>query len=239
MEALNQYLIQIASLFGYKYDDSFFDYLKSISTPNLTVCGKEIKEGDGGWKCEDCEIYNSIYCNECFVKEKHIGHKTYFNPAVTGFCDCGVNTVIKPKGFCDKHKGDFENMNDLMDYIKSSINDKFLNDINNIFNNIFLLFIEKIKNLNDIGYEGKKEEDYDDEIYKMIETLEIFGNKLYINNLSLFYLFTLKFNENFPYETNHQCFYFDENKNLISFIKKDKEIKHTCICPFMQIIIYI
>ena len=133
-------------------------------------------------------------------------------------------------------------MNDLMDYIKSSINDKFLNDINNIFNNIFLLFIEKIKNLNDIDYEEEKEEDYDDyddEIYKMIETLEIFGNKLYINNLSLFYLFTLKLTENFPYEANHQCFYFDENKNLISFIKRDKEIKHACICPFMQIIIYI
>ena len=240
MEALNQYLIEFASLFGYKYDDSFFDYLKSISTPNLTVCGKEIKEGDGGWKCEDCElITNSIFCNECFIKEKHIGHKTYFNPAVTGFCDCGINTTIKPEGFCDKHKGDFKNMNDLMDYIKSSINDKFLNDINNIFNNIFLLFIEKIKNLNDIGYEEKKEENYDDEIYKMIETLEIFGDKLYTNNLSLFYLFTLKFTENFPYEANHQCFYFDENKNLISFIKKDKEIKHTCICPFMQIIIYI
>ena len=43
MEALNQYLTEFASLFEYKYDDSFFDYLKSISTPNLTICGKEIK----------------------------------------------------------------------------------------------------------------------------------------------------------------------------------------------------
>ena len=34
-------------------------------------------------------------------------------------------------------------------------------------------------------------------------------------------------------------FSYDENKNLVTFIKKDKEKKHNCICPFMQVMIYV
>ena len=56
METLENYFAELASLFGYKYDDLFFDYLKSISVPNSTACGKEIIEGDGGWSCEDCSL---------------------------------------------------------------------------------------------------------------------------------------------------------------------------------------
>ena len=240
MEALKLYFIEFASLFGYKYDDSFFGYLKSISTLNSTSCGKEIKVGDGGWKCRDCEIYDTtIICNECFIKEKHIGHKIYFNPGAYGFCDCGDNTYLKQEGFCDKHKGFFDNRNDLMDFIELSINKQLIKNIDAIFNKIFLLFIEKIKNLIDINYEEEKEENNDDEIFKMFESITIFGDKLYKTNLSLFYLFALKFTENFPYETKHQCFYYDENNNLITFIKRDKEAKHICICPFMQVMIYV
>ena len=35
MEKLDANLSELASLFGYKYDDSFFEYLKSISVPIL------------------------------------------------------------------------------------------------------------------------------------------------------------------------------------------------------------
>ena len=64
MDKLEFYLIKISQIFGYnKYDDSFFEYLKSISIPNTTKCGKEIKEGEGGWKCQDCEFSTlTIYC---------------------------------------------------------------------------------------------------------------------------------------------------------------------------------
>ena len=137
MEKLETYLSDLASLFEHKYDDSFFEYLKSISVPNTTTCGKQINLGDGGWKCKDCELDTySIYCNECFIKEKHIGHEIFFNPGANGYCDCGVNLVLKPEGFCDKHKGDYDNMKDLMDFIKSSINEKLLDNINDIFNKI-------------------------------------------------------------------------------------------------------
>ena len=232
------YFLELASLFGYKYDDTFFDYLKSISIQNTATCGKLIEEGGGGWKCKDCELQNSsLYCIDCFIKQKHLGHDIYFNPRASGFCDCGVNLVLKPEGFCDKHKGDYTNMKDLMDFIKSSIDEKLLDNINNIFNKIILLFIDRIKNLKD----DKEEEDEEDgaEIYKMFDSLEIFIDKIYKNNLGLFYFFTLKFTENFPYETNHKCFSYDENKNLVTFINKDTEQKHTCICPFMQVMIYV
>ena len=232
MDKLEFYLIKISQIFGYnKYDDSFFDYLKSISIPNTTKCGKEIKEGEGGWKCQDCEFSTlTIYCKECFIKEKHIGHKIFYNSTVNGFCDCGDKSILKKEGFCDKHKGDYDNMNDLMKFIKKNIPEKFISLINFILNKICLLFIDKIKFVN------KK---IDDELFKMIDSLELFCNKLYKSNFGLFYLVTLKFTENFPYKTNHKCFYYDENKNLITFIKKDKYSKHNCICHFLQIIFYL
>ena len=235
MEKLQMYFIEISEIFGYKYDDFFFDYLKSISKPNTSKCGKEIIKGEGGWKCEDCELDTySIYCNNCFTKEKHKNHKVYFNPSGIGFCDCGDNSVIKPEGFCDKHKGDFDNMKDLKNFIKSSIPENLLYSINNVLNKIFLLFIEKIKDISNLNDEIKE-----NEIYKMFDCLEIFCDKLSQNNLSLFYFVTLKFTENFPYETKHKCFYYDENKNLVTFIKKENDKSHICICPFMQVMIYI
>ena len=231
MEKLQLHLIEIAEIFGYKHYDSFLDYLKSISIPNSTSCGKEIKRGDGGWKCRDCELDTfSIYCNECFVKEKHIGHKIFYNPGANGFCDCGERLILKKEGFCDKHSGDYDNMNDLMNFIKKNIPEKFISSISDILNKIILLFIDKIKDLN---------KENEDEIFKMLDSLELFCDKLYKTNLGLFYLVTLKFTENFPYETNHKCFYYDENKNLITFIKKDENEKHTCICHFFQVMIYI
>ena len=242
MEKLENNFSELASLFGYKYNDSFFEYLKSISVPNTTMCGKQIKLGDGCWKCRNCElIKNSIICNDCFVREKHIGHEILFNPGEYGICDCGDNSVFKPEGFCDKHKGDFDNMKDLIDFIKSSINEKLLGKINDIFNKIILIFIDKIKNLDDekkAKEEDERKKKEDEELYKMIDYLEIFCNKLYKSNLSLFYFFTLKLTENFPYEVNHNCFYYDDNKKLITFIKKDKEENHSCICPFLYVMIF-
>lgn len=78
------------------------------------------------------------------MKEKHKGHEIYFYPSASGVCDCGDDTVLKREGFCDRHKGDYDNMKDLMNYIKSSIEEKLLNNINEIFNKIFLLFIDQM-----------------------------------------------------------------------------------------------
>ena len=190
MKQLVTNISELTELFGYKNDDLFFEYLKSISKPNTTVCRKAFLEGDGCWKCKDCELdYNSIYCKDCFIKEKHLGHEVYFDPGKKGYCDCGDKLALKSEGFCDKHKGEYNNMKDLMDFIKSSIDEKLLDNINNIFNKIFLVFIDKIKDLVDEKENGKNE----DEIYKMFDYLDEFCVKLHKNNLSLFYLLTLKF----------------------------------------------
>ena len=145
MEKLKDYINDIAKLFGFEYNDEFFAYLKEISKPNNRLCHKEIKEGEGGWKCLDCEIdESSLLCNDCMNKsrDKHKGHKVIFDPTNFGFCDCGDQRTYIKEGFCTEHKGAFTNMNDLMSFIQLSINEQLLNNINPILNKIFQLFIE-------------------------------------------------------------------------------------------------
>ena len=106
MEKLKQNLNEIAKLFGYEYNDSFFLYLKSIAKPNNQVCNRHIHEGEGGWKCFDCELdQTSLICKDCFnkMKEFHKYHKTKFQPNISGYCDCGDSNVIIKNSFCPDH----------------------------------------------------------------------------------------------------------------------------------------
>ena len=69
MDTLYSNLVQIAEVFGYKYTEHFFYYLNSISKPNNRLCGKEIKKGEGGFRCLDCSLLtNAIIYNPCFNK---------------------------------------------------------------------------------------------------------------------------------------------------------------------------
>ena len=55
-------------------------YIESISIPNKCVCAGVI-ETIPGWRCNDCSKYgNTIYCNDCYLKSKHLhkNHKVYF-----------------------------------------------------------------------------------------------------------------------------------------------------------------
>ena len=61
----------------------------------------------------------------------------------------------------------------------------------------------------------------EDELFDMIDKLINFVSNLYKNNLGLFYFVTLKFTENFPFDTNHNCFNYDEEKNLIVTIDEN------------------
>ena len=73
----------------------------------------------------------------------------------------------------------------------------------------------------------------------MFDELLLFVSKLYESNLGFFYLVVLKFTKNYPFETNHKCFKYDENENKIAIIKENKEEKHICTCPFFQVMIYL
>ena len=239
MDELTTILNEISKLFGYDYNDSFFEYLKTISKPNNQVCNKAVKMGEGGYKCLDCEIDSlSLICCDCFNnnKEKHKGHKVVFHPENYGYCDCGDPNTIKKEGFCPDHQGPFTNEKSIMDFIQSCLSIE-INQLNPVLNKIFVLFIDKIKNIN--KYEDKEQYIKFDELFIMIDCFYQLCSKLYKCNLGFFYLVTLKCTENFPFETNHKCFSYNEEEKLIKLIPKNKSETHKCICPFFQILINI
>ena len=257
MEKLKQNLEEIAKTFGYDYNDSFFSYLKSISKENKQVCNRHVAKGEGGWKCIDCELDTLILiCNDCFNKSKefHKGHRIIFNPNSSGYCDCGDPNVLIKEGFCPDHRGTIDNQKDLIKFIKESIDENILNKLNPLLDDIFLLLIEKIGILskaqideNEMEEEKENEEEKEKEkekeiikkeLFSMIGELISFCSNLYKNNLGLFYFVTLKFTENYPFETNHKCFKYDEEENSLIIIKENSSEKHKCICPFFQLIIY-
>jgi len=161
------------------------------------------------------------------------------NQNYLGF-DCGNPNLVKKSSFCSYHTGPFTNENEIMNFIYCSVNKHLLKKINPLLNNIFYLLIEKIDILFNKVFENKEENKIlEDEIYSMIDELISFVSKLYEHNLGLFYYVSFKFNENFPFETNHKCFKFNERDNQIILIKENNKEKHICICPFFQVLIYV
>ena len=233
MNELNKLLQNFAEIFGYEqYDEELFKYLKKISKPNNQICNKNVKSGEGGWKCKDCEnSSNSLICVHCFekAKEKHKNHKILFEPRANGYCDCGDPNSIKEEGFCPEHLGPFKDYNSLMNYIKSGLNEKIFSLLDNNLDQIFKLLSSYIflyeKNKEKIAYET----------YKIIDKVIDLIENCYKNNLCIFHLITLKLINNYPMITNHQCFSYDENTQQITTILDDKE--HKCICPILQLII--
>ena len=240
MEKFKLLLNQISNTFGHEYNEQFFACLKSISKPNKQICNREIKRGEGGFRCIDCTLCsNAIYCTDCFnkTKDKHKNHNVLFKPYASGFCDCGdPNSSIK-ESFCPEHQGPITNENDLMRYIKTCVDENKLNIINPILNNIFSEIIKIISDIFNIDKQNEEKEKIKNELYNILDELIIFLTNLYENNLGLFYFVTLKFTENFPYETNHKCYKYDDKENKIIMIKENLVEKHICICPFFQVMI--
>ena len=242
MEIIKSYINQISKSFGYEYNESFFSYLKSISKPNHQACNKEIKLGEGGFTCEDCSLMtNVILCTECFnkTKDKHKNHNIIFKPECNGFCDCGEPSAIIKESFCPDHKGPFTNEKEIINFINTSIGENKTNIINPIINNIFIEITKKIDEIYNNNLENESEMNISNELFQMIDELLLFVSKLYESNLALFYLVVLKFTKNYPFETHHKCFKYDEADKKITIIKKNLEEKHICTCPFFQVMIYL
>ena len=232
MNELNKLLLNFAEIFGYKkYDEELFIYLKKISKPNNQICNKNVKSGEGGWKCKDCEnSSNSLICVQCFekAKEKHKNHKILFEPRANGYCDCGDPNSIKEEGFCPEHLGPFKDSNSLINYIKSGLNETIFSLLDNNLDQIFKLLASYIF-LNE-----RNNDKNENETYKIIDKLVDLIENCYKNNLCIFHLITLKLINNYPMETNHKCFSYDESTQQIITIN-DKD--HKCICPILQLII--
>ena len=242
MEIIKSYINQISKAFGYEYNESFFSYLKSISKPNHQACNKEIKLGEGGFTCEDCSLMtNAILCTECFnkTKDKHKNHNVIFKPECNGFCDCGEPSAIIKESFCPDHKGPFTNEKEIINFINTSIGENNTNIIDPIINNIFIELTKKVDELYNKNLENGSEMNISNELFQMIDELLLFVSKLYESNLALFYLVVLKFTKNYPFETHHKCFKYDEADKKITIIKKNLEEKHICTCPFFQVMIYL
>ncbi len=74
--------------------------LQKLGVPSK-ICGKMV---DVIWFCEQCcSDGTSCYCNDCFDKEQHKGHKYNYVVGGSGLCDCGDSTAIRPEGFCKVH----------------------------------------------------------------------------------------------------------------------------------------
>ena len=233
MEQLNKLLLEFAAIFGFKkYDEELFIYLKKISKPNNQICNKNIKLGEGGWKCKDCETNtNSIICVQCFEKskEKHKGHKVIFEPRGSGYCDCGDKNAIKEEGFCPDHLGPFKDYENLLQFIKSGLSEKTFTLIDYNLEHIFRILVSYI-----FLYETNSSK-YEKETYLMIDKIIDLIQKCYNNNLCIFHLITLKLIKNYPMLTYHQCFSYDENTKQITMILENTE--HKCGCPFLQLLI--
>ena len=242
MEIIKPYFDQISKTFGFEYNESFFSYLKSISKPNHQVCSKEIKLGEGGFRCNDCCILtNAILCTECFnkSKDKHKNHNVIFKPYSNGFCDCGDESSIIKESFCPDHKGPFTNENEIMNFINTNIGENNVTIIDPLINNIFIEITKKIDELYNNNLENENKINVKTELFKMLDELLLFVSKLYESNLALFYLVVLKFTKNYPFETHHKCFKYDEAENKVIIIKANSEEKHICTCPFFQVMIYL
>ena len=233
MNDLDKLLLNFSNIFGFQnYDEDLFKYLKQISKPNNQICNKNVKSGEGGWKCKDCEISsNSLICVQCFEKSKgkHKNHKVIFESGAYGYCDCGDPNSVKEEGFCPDHLGPFKDYNSLFNYIKSGFNEKIFSLLDNNLEQIFKLLSSYIFLYENSNFKNGNE------TFKMIDKVVDLIENCYNNNLCIFHLITLKLIKNYPMITTHKCFSYDENTQKINFILDNKE--HKCICPILQLII--
>ena len=98
------------------------NYLEKIAIPNNCKCS-ELIDSVPGWKCLDCSKSDSIYCSNCFVKSKnlHKGHKIHYLPKaakICSRCDCGDPNNLNI--FCSDHKGPFNEMKQIDEFIEKS-----------------------------------------------------------------------------------------------------------------------
>ncbi|KAF9971877.1 hypothetical protein BGZ73_005071 [Actinomortierella ambigua] len=73
------------------------------------LCTNDIKEGSYYYSCETCQVdQNSMFCEECFIKTAHEGHKYQALCAPAGFettrCACGENCAFRYATHCEKHE---------------------------------------------------------------------------------------------------------------------------------------
>ncbi|CAD8101827.1 unnamed protein product [Paramecium primaurelia] len=86
--------------------DSEFEekILKLKGTGSKSVCSAPLSRDILFYKCFDCSKEPThVYCQECYIPEKHQNHVVTYHYSNGGCCDCGDTLVMKKKSFCYKH----------------------------------------------------------------------------------------------------------------------------------------
>ena len=237
-------------------------YLEKISIPNKCVCAAVI-DIIPGWKCLDCsKDENSIYCNDCFKKSKHLhkNHKIYFLQSGVGMCDCGDPNYLST--FCPEHSGPFIEQKQINEYISKIFPVNILKNLKSFFDKFFLnfskyfiltenfdLFYTEIFNnkFDNITEENQKElfEEKNDIILLKNNFCIIFWDFILFlrliskSNLGILHLIAKYFIKNNlenqkDIVTNHSCIKISEND--LNIIPSNNQ-NHICQCPFLRLLI--
>ncbi|CAD8120530.1 unnamed protein product [Paramecium sonneborni] len=78
--------------------------IKLKGTGCKSICSGSLPLNILFYKCFDCSKEPThVYCQECYVPEKHQNHVVTYHYSNGGCCDCGDTLVMKKKSFCAKH----------------------------------------------------------------------------------------------------------------------------------------
>ena len=227
-------------------------YLEKNALPNKCVCAAVIDKIPG-WRCIECSKYeNSIYCNDCYKKSKHLhkNHKVFYLYSSFGMCDCGDPNSLTT--FCTEHIGPYSNQKQIDESISKIFEKDELFKLNKFFNNLFFIFSKyfiltekceyfiidsfnkKFNNNSDINLNNEKR----DIIFLKSNFCIVFQNLLNFlrliskNNLSMLHLIAKYFlNNHFVntkiediYMTNHRCLKILEGDIKIFYKEKPNHV---------------
>ena len=219
---------EFANIFSYSLvNEDLLEHLSKLQAPTNQVCAKKLINV-GAWQCRDCEKDSTcIICDECYEKskEKHNGHKIKYKTKVSGCCDCGDPDAWSPNGFCSDHIGTFNNDNDINNYINSCFKPEIIDKMRKVLINIcHLINIDCLNNENDNTIKDNLE--FNSNLNSFLE----FIDKICNANLGILHIVSEVFLMNFPYNTKHNCFRYENG--IIKYEKNDK--KHCCFCPLLK-----
>jgi len=223
-----------SKIFSYEeYDDDFLSYLKEIEKPSNNVCSKTFSKNDKAISCKECGKYDtSIICLDCFEKSKefHKSHEIFYETDIDGgCCDCGNIEVWDKNGFCPSHKGIFFNEEEINNFIKDNFTEDIIEKIENWCNNIINILAPYF-----LEMEMKNQVLKNPNLNKIMETFLDFLSKIFNSNSAFIQIFSQKFIQNYPFETNHNCVIINAN-NETKIINYDGKI-HLCECSFLKIL---
>ena len=237
-------------------------FIESISIPNKCICAGVI-EKISGWRCNDCSKYeNCIYCNDCYLKSKHLhkNHNVFFLYDATGMCDCGDPDSLYI--YCPEHSGPFKDQKEINDYISKVFDKDILNKLKEFFEALFLRFSkylvltekfdlfcryyfdEKFSNIDNNNKDLLNERD--DVVLLKKNFSIVFQNLMHFlrlisqKNIGMLHLIANFFlnihleNQKLEdeYMSTHRCLKITED-NIQLFYSDNK--KHICVCPFFRL----